>query len=59
MSQPTPRVTPETWSSITAPGTDDPRACTGPETFSFVDIEHTLLEEAELEAAADAWDGFL
>ncbi|OLE23131.1 MAG: hypothetical protein AUG44_22900 [Actinobacteria bacterium 13_1_20CM_3_71_11] len=53
------------------PGTEDARpGVPGPrnqdrsspadyETFSFVDVEHGVLEEAELEAAAAAWDGFL
>jgi len=27
--------------------------------FSFVDIEHLEVEQAELDAAAASWDGFL
>jgi len=30
-----------------------------PEMFSFVDIEHLEVEQAELDAAAASWDGFL
>ncbi|OLB80637.1 MAG: hypothetical protein AUI14_06025 [Actinobacteria bacterium 13_2_20CM_2_71_6] len=29
------------------------------ETFSFADIEHVEVEQAELDAAAASWDGFL
>jgi hypothetical protein len=56
MSQPTP---PEIHPAVPAHRTEDGRVSAGPETFSFVDIEHALLEEAELDAAVDAWDGFL
>lgn len=30
-----------------------------PETFTFVDVEHEVLEDAELDAVLAAWDGFL
>lgn len=30
-----------------------------PETFTFVDVEHEVLEDAELEAVLADWDGFL
>ncbi len=59
MSQPAPRGTQDVWPIIPAPRRDDRGSPAGLEMFSFVDIEHALVEEAELEAAADGWDGFL
>ena len=45
--------------AVPGPRSQDRSSPADSETFSFVDVEHGVLEEAELEAAAAAWDGFL
>jgi hypothetical protein len=59
MIQPVPPVADDPRPAVPAPRTGEPRAAREPETFTFVDVEHEVLEDAELEAVLAAWDGFL
>ena len=59
MAHPVPTVTEDERPTVPVPRRADPIIPADEETFRFVDIEHGIAEEAELEAAANAWDGFL
>src|SRR2546430_9740476 len=59
MSQQVPPMTEAPRPAVPGPRSQDRSSPADSETFSFVDVEHGVLEEAELEAAAAAWDGFL
>jgi hypothetical protein len=59
MFQQVSSVTEDVRPAVPAPRDKDTASSTEPETFTFVDIEHRLAEDAELDAAAAAWDGFL
>jgi len=41
------------------PSSTDDASPVDPETLTFVDIEHVEVEQAELDAFAASWDGFL
>jgi len=58
MIQPVPPVADDPRPTVPAQrgGEPQPRE---PETFTFVDVEHEVLEDAELDAVVSAWDGFL
>jgi hypothetical protein len=44
---------------VPAPRSKEQPPPVDPEMFSFADIEHFEVEQAELDAAAASWDGFL
>jgi hypothetical protein len=58
MIMPVPPVSDEPRPAVPLPRVGEPRS-SEPETFSFVDLEHEVLEDADLEAVLAAWDGFL
>ena len=45
--------------TVPAPRSTENSPPVDPETFTFVDIEHVEVEQAELDALAASWDGFL
>ncbi len=45
--------------AVPAPRSTETIPPADPGTFSFVDIEHVEVEQAELDALAASWDGFL
>jgi hypothetical protein len=59
MPQPVPPGADEARPAVPAPRTPDPTPATDPETLCFADVEHGVSQEAELDAVAAAWDGFL
>jgi hypothetical protein len=45
--------------AVPSPRTAEQPPPVDPEQFTFTDIEHVAVEQAELDAAAASWDGFL
>ena len=45
--------------AVPAPRSKEQPLPVDPEMFNFADIEHFEVEQAELDAAAASWDGFL
>ena len=45
--------------AVPTPGSKEQPPPVDPERFSFADIEHLGLEQAELDAAVASWDGFI
>jgi hypothetical protein len=45
--------------AVPSPGSKEQPPPADPEMFSFADIERFEVEQAELDAAAASWDGFL
>jgi hypothetical protein len=45
--------------TVPSPRTTEQPPPVDPEMFNFADIEHLEVEQAELDAAAASWDGFL
>lgn len=59
MPQPVPPASDDARPAVPTLHTSDHSPATGSDPLYFADVEHAVAQEAELDAAVAAWDGFL